>query len=289
MIYKNIIFYEDEAQLAKILAHNNLDHCLIVKYSGKTITRVDEYKNFAKTKSSVFRLMCFSFFAENVVCEYANSVPRIWASLFALNLESHIFGVLDFVDFSFQKIPRIKILRKIYSKLYADEYIIYGVFNPTIDLLPFLKEKYLSNVAVKSRNDLSFCFEGQKNSPWAVCIAQPWKELGLHDNEKIQHLIFSNLGKLNLNVFYCRHPRQKFIDINRSYVIDGWIELKEKIKQNGMPVIAISLSSSLIFELREIGVNAINLAERVDGVTAYPSLTTAQKDIENEMNKINLY
>jgi hypothetical protein len=270
----HIIFYEDQAQLDKIICHNSLVSYIKVRYSGRLMLSVAIVFKENEHKCGVGYLILRSIFSRSLLCEYANGLPRLWATLFNLKIQSHIFGVLDYYDFDFNSVHKSKIKRKLFNRLYADEYIIYGYFNPTCDLLRPLSDYYKSNVVLMKRVDLKkIDQESRTTFPWALYVGQPWAEVGNYNNEETQNKLYQLLNLGVPNTYFCVHPRQTNVQIPK--VINGWLHLKDFIRDNGPPVLAISLNSSLIYELKEMGIKAIPIASRVNGQTIFHEINEA--------------
>ena len=53
-----------------------------------------------------------------------------------------------------------------------------------------------------------------------------------------------------------------------------------KIEEDGPPTLAVSINSSILYELMEIGISVVPLATRVSGESSYP-------DLESAIGKIN--
>jgi hypothetical protein len=281
-----IIFYEDLAQLEKLLSHVPCKNYIAIKYIGKKIHSICRVIDGDWAECNVFYLILKSLLANKIVCEYANGLPRLWAAIFGKKLESHIFGILDRSDFAFASVHKIKIARKILNKLYADEYIIYGVKNPTQDLIDEIRLYFNSKAMVARRRDLSLHPKMGPEPTWAVYIAQPWRELGNITNEQIQLALYQAMKSRLPNVYYCKHPRQLADNFDESMVINGWLELKERMKIHGLPAIAVSINSSLVYELQEMAVNAVNIAHRVNGQTVFPEMSVALERICSEISHI---
>lgn len=270
----HIVFYEDQAQLDKIICHNHLVSYIKVHYSGRLILSIISVLKNKERKCGIGLLIFKSIISKHLLCEYANGIPRVWAALFNLNLQSHIFGVLDYCDFDFNSVYRFKLKRKLLNRLYADEYIIYGDFNPTRDLLNPLTDYYKSNVKLMKRIDLQkIDKKAHAALTWALYVGQPWAEVGNYSNEEIQNRLYQLINLKIPATFFCVHPRQNNVQIPK--VINGWLNLKKFIRENGAPSLAISLNSSLIYELKEMGINAVPIASRVNGQTIFPDVDKA--------------
>jgi hypothetical protein len=182
-----IIFYEDSAQLEKLLFHTTCKNYIAIEYIGRKIQAISCVVDGRLTECNIIRFILYSCLAKKVMCEYANGLPRLWATFFGKKIESHIFGVLDRSDFHFASVHKCKIARRLFNKLYADEYIIYGSKNPTQDLIDEMRERFNSKVIVAARRDLKGFPKALAEPAWAVFIAQPWYELGNIANGKMQY------------------------------------------------------------------------------------------------------
>jgi hypothetical protein len=275
-----IIFYEDESQLNKILAHTNEQIYTKILYTRRKIISCLEVDGKKENKCSLLRVFLNSIKSKSVICEYANAVPRLWATVFNLKIISLIFGVLDRKDFDFERKNRFHCLRKMQNRLYADEYVVFGSHNPTVDLSNDIERFYKSIVRSEVRKDLPIQHYIPNKKIWVVYIAQPWKELGIEENERIQKTIFELLNKNFISSFYCAHPRQNSSNELPKKTLNGWRDLIHKIEEDGPPALAVSINSSILYELMEIGISAVPLATRVSGDSSYP-------DLESAIGKIN--
>lgn len=282
-----IIFYEDQAQLEKLLSHTKICDYVKVLYSGKKIIRLTAVKNNSESRCGIFQLISISIKSNVLTCEYSNGIPRFWATLFQMRLQSQLFGVLDYFDFDFDRTYKTKSIRKLMNRLYADEYLIYGSHNPTRDLADEIRNRYKAKVVLKERLDIEKA--NQKAScqiPWSIYIGQPWLEVGNVNNDNIQKCIYEEIKSHLASVYYCKHPRQIWCQVQPENLINGWLGLKEFIRRNGPPQLAISLNSSLIFELKEMGINAVSIADRINGQTVFLSSNDAIKRVRDEISSI---
>jgi hypothetical protein len=149
-----IIFYEDEAQLNKIIAHTNVRVYTKIFYKGRKIISCVAVDGKIENKCGLLSAFLNSINSKSVICEYANAVPRVWATIFNLKIISLIFGVLERKDFDFERKNRLYCLKKIQNRLYADEYVVFGSNNPTVDLSNDIKRFYKSIVRSEVRKDL---------------------------------------------------------------------------------------------------------------------------------------
>ena len=127
---KYILFYQDEAQLSKILAHTSYTYDYLVHYKKKFFISIKK-NNFdgSYAKKSVWELFFRSLFKHCIiVCEFANFLPRVFALASLSQIESHVFGYMNkntlkcVLTKSF--VPDF--FKKIYCNQYSSKYIIYG-------------------------------------------------------------------------------------------------------------------------------------------------------------------
>jgi hypothetical protein len=282
---KHIVFYEDHAQLYKILHHNPLNSYIKVHYSGRRILSIAKISRGSESGCGFACLLLNSILSKYLLCEYANGLPRVWALLCNLRLHSHIFGDLSYRDFDFMSVHESTIKRKLFNRLYAEKYIIYGNSNPTQDLMGALSNYYKADVILRERTDIDKVKAYMHATfAWAVYIGQPWAEIGDTCNEQIQNKLYELMILRMPDVYFCKHPRQKKNHFSK--VINGWLSLKNFIRENGPPVLAISLSSSMIYELREMGINAILIASRENCETIIPELHKAIEKASNEISSV---
>jgi hypothetical protein len=281
----NVIFYEDDAQLQKILHHTNQQCYIKIRYKGRVIVHSSWVGENSEKRIGSFIAIIKSLKANTLMCEYANGLPRIWALLFGLKIESHIFGLLNKSNLSIEAEYWGSLRKKLRAKLYAEEYYIYGEHNPTNDLVQDICKIYKSNVGIRKRRDLPKIFNAKvARTNWAVYVGQPWSEIGCLELDLLQGRLYDEMDKKFEKIYYCKHPRQKNLTIDSKVIINGWLELKEIIESKGPPEIAISISSSLIFELKEMGIRAINMSHRTECVTMPMSEKSALSNLSDLIN-----
>lgn len=281
----NVYFYEDDAQLQKMLHHTNELRYIKIRYKGRKILQLSCIENNSEKNIGLLIGIIKSLRSNILICEYANGLPRIWALLFGLKIESHIFGLLNKSNLSIKAEHWCFIQKKLRAKLYAEEYYIYGEHNPTIDLVHDIRKIYKSNVNLRQRNDLpKLSNTTVAKANWAVYVGQPWSEIGNSELDILQERLYDEM-KITFNrVFYCKHPRQKKLKIDSKAIINGWLELKDFIEVEGPPGIAISISSSLIFELTEMGIRAKNMSNRAECITIPMSEKSALSSLNELVN-----
>lgn len=252
-----IIFYEDAGQLDKIKNHVDFQcNLFFVEYVGRKIKKI-QYKEFGKsTKTVSYLFFILNIFKTKVMlCEYANAIPRLYSFFFFKKLESHIFGYLLRGNFDFDK--KINIFKKVFYRLYADKYYIYGSNNPTVILESEIKKYYLSEVEIKKRKDLEEIKNKSKKGDWVLFIGQPWREnnyLKIYDAHKI---LFKKIIEKYDCIIYCKHPRETMPIDFYGEIINGWNDLNKKILKDGLPKLAIGINSSLIREIEGMGVEIL--------------------------------
>jgi hypothetical protein len=255
-------------------------------YKGRKIISCVAVDGNLENKCGLLSAFLNSINSKSVICEYANAVPRVWATVFNLKIISLVFGVLDRKDFDFERRNGFHCLKKMQKRLYADEYVLFGSHNPTLDLSKDIERFYKSIVRSEVRKDLPIQHYIPNKKVWAVYIGQPWKELGIEENERIQKFIFEILSKNFISSFYCAHPRQNSNSDLPEKTLNGWHDLIRKIEEDGPPTLAVSINSSVLYELMEIGISAVPLATRVYGDSSYPDLESAVGIINRAINFI---
>lgn len=259
----SILFYEDIEQLKKITSHTDQKCIAIVHYEGRQIRSYKLRDEGIEKPLSFLTFINISLRAKLVECEYPNGVVRFWAWLFRIKIRSHIFGVIDKSSIYANKFIKINILKKLITRVYADEYIIYGQGNPTKDLGALITHLYGSKVTYKQRVDLPN-YKKLKPSHWVLYVGQPWEEIGRADIEMLQKFAVEQISKKNYKVIYCSHPREKKIKYSFCENVSMMSGCLDRIEKFGPPVLAISITSSLIYELSEMGINSQVLADRFD-------------------------
>ena len=249
-----IVFVEDSAQFEK-LKSNYVDDTksLLIIYKGRRIQKVEIFENGLLHNINIFKVyevILLIIFSKYLVVEYANFLPRTAAFLLRKPIVSVLFGTLTKNNFKKYKFIPAKL-----QPLRADTYIIVGEYNQTKKIAIFLKS--FSNVIFKKRADIPD-FQGIPIKDYILFIGQSFDKEGMPFYQGWEHKIMLLLISSGNTVIYCRHPRSNKSE-NYEKEIDGYIECIEFIKENGRPDLAVSLTSSMINELRESGVNSQNL------------------------------
>lgn len=280
-----ILFYEDDAQLEKILTHRFITIGYAVLYKGRTIFSIKSIRN-----SHVLELESFISFVKDlfsiklIICEYANLIPRLFALILNIKIESHIFGNIEKKDvLRFYSLTKeCGRFKRFLVPAYADFFYIYGEKNPTRDIGDILLSKGLE-VNFLPRLDLDKLKKiNTGDVQWVLFIGQPWRELGFQEMAELQEALIDALSVTAYKYFFCKHPRQNLIPVTPKFVINGWKGLIAEIKEHGSPICAISINSSLLFELEEAGVATICIGSRVDGDYVYPSKSEAVSKMISE-------
>ncbi len=249
-----IVFVEDSLQLKKFQKNyiNNTPH-LIFWYKGRRITRIQISQSGYSTEVRFHNFVSaikFIFSSDEVITEYANFLPRLFTIICRKKISSLIFGKLVRANFrKFKYVPH-----KL-QPLVADKYVIFGRQNPTRNLIDFLSET--SEVLLKERSDMPD-FRSTPESDYILYIGQAFEKDRMEFYDAWEHMVVSKLDAAQLKLVYCRHPRS-LRRYDYSEEINGYSECIKFIEQYGRPKIAISMTSSLIFELKEMGVNAVTL------------------------------
>ena len=249
-----IVFVEDSAQLLKLQRNYILDNDhLIFWYNGRKITNIQIHKNGHLTNGRIYHLLTliyFIYYADEIVTEYANFIPRLSAIIFRKRLVSVIFGILTRANFR-----KLKFIPNKMQPLTADKYVIFGKYNPTRYLCDYLRAS--ATVLLKDRSDLPD-FRNKIEGDYILYIGQAFEKDRMQFYDDWEHKIVSELDRARVTQIYCRHPRS-LMRYKYKQEINGYSECLQFIAQYGRPKLALSLSSSLIYELKEMGVNASTL------------------------------
>jgi hypothetical protein len=284
-IYENhVLFYQDIAQRNKIINHSFLRFNYFVYYNGRRVISVykQNNKNFSE-KSSILKLSIDSILKKSVVvCEFSNLVPRLFALLTFSAIESHIFGYVNENTLkcvlAYPYFP--KILKRLFCNQYSSKYIVYGRFNPTINVCNKLINAGIE-VIFRPRTDLiNLRNRILKKNDFIVYVGQSWDALGKSGHQLLENKITKYLSD-NFSFIYCRHPRSKFSNAYKDELL-GYDELLNFLIISGTPRLVVSLSSSLIYELKELGVTS----EALLGATATEELEFDEIKVFENLNKL---
>lgn len=249
-----IVFFEDSAQFEK-LKSNYLDDTksLLIRYKGRRVHKFEIFENgFIHDINilNIYEVIRLIIFSKYLVVEYANFLPRAVAFLLCKPIISVLFGTLTKNNFKKYRFIPAKL-----QPLRADTYIIVGKYNQTKNITIFLKS--FSNVIFKSRVDIPD-FQGIPIKDYILFIGQSFDKEGMFFYQAWEHKIMLLLMSSGNKIIYCRHPRSNKSEKYENE-INGYAECIEFIKENGRPDLAVSLTSSMINELRETGINSQNL------------------------------
>ena len=272
-----IIFVEDSAQKNKIIAHLKPKAAIIVFYNKRWPRKIELHVDGNKKSLFIFWNILSS---KTIICEFANLLPRAVAFITSWKIESHIFGYLTCNDLDkVYKLKRRTAIQKLITPLCADFYCIYGDKNPTLSQIKKLREHGIP-CETRARVDLSRIEKINETTPWAVYIGQPFAEHHLLEAEFASNEIL-NYCRTFISIVYVRHPRQVITRVFPAdvLVIDGYSELIRYISANEGPALAISVSSSLSYELAEMGV----LSETFQHVASEPKAIVQAKQRIKEL------
>jgi len=249
-----LIFVEDIAQQNKLLANLDWDaNWVVVYYRGLLITRIiflDCDLKILPIKYNLFMFIRTFLNADKIVTEYANFIPRLASIIFSKKLISAVFGTL-----LTSSIGKDTVFPRLLRSQLAAEYWIFGRKNKTHKISSFLST--LGTVRSFDRKDFPD-FRGLPVNDYILIIGQAWDKENLPFYEHAEDELLEFFLKKRKRIVYCRHPRSQ-----RNYPslsqVNGYVECIDYIAMHGRPILACSLSSSMISELDEMGVSALNL------------------------------
>ena len=255
---------QDEMQFQKIYENVDLENYITVFYVGRRITDI----SFSGVSNwLLFVLTLFNKERPIVVCEYANLVPRVIATLTGSRIHSHYFGHVYEGEIQPALEAKKNLFSKLITPLYADEFYIYGESNPMLTL----ENKFIENSVKFFRRTKKFIeFPPMKiDCPYVIVVGQPIFELGrAHLASCYQEAIF-HVSHMNstFEIIYVRHPRETRKEHYKKVgkYLEGSKELMDYMLHNGRPVFAFAFDSSLIYELRDVGVHSHNFVDLLHG------------------------
>lgn len=246
-----MIFYEDTAQLEKIMAHVEVDSsCPLIEYRGLKI--VSFTKESRRHTNHLWARLCWGLKNSNCIySEFANFLPRLISTVSGLPLICAIFGWLP--SHYFEKPRRTNI--KLWNSQFADEYWIFGKHNKTHKTAALLRT--FATVRSFERKDLS-PLNGDKKNNATVFIGQAWEKERLAYYADLERQVLELLSAQSGPVVYCVHPRGSDPGID-AHILHGYAEMIEWLHRHGLPKFIFTLSSSLGDELREMGIEVNTL------------------------------
>lgn len=257
-----LIFVEDTAQKEKLLSHLKPNAAIVFFYKKRRIRSLEIMR--AKN-DNIFSFINQIIANKIIVCEYANFVPRCASFITRWTIESHIFGALEFHELeNVYKLNKRSSLNKLKTPLCADFYYIYGKKNHTLRLVKHFKQAKIP-FEIKARVDLPMDLKINSLKPWGVFIGQPFAELGMEKVEITSNQLFNYCASL-MPMVYVRHPRQEFdrTSLASFHSLDGYQELLSYMNLYGAPKFSVSITSSLGYELSEIGITSLKFPEMLD-------------------------
>ena len=238
---------QDEMQFQKICEHVQLENYVTIFYRGRRISRV------SWAGVSNWLLFIVSFFKKKrpiLVCEYANLVPRVIATLTASRIQSHYFGYVYESEIQPVLDSKKNFISKLTTPLYAEEFVIYGEHNPMLAFEDKFKERSI-NFVLGDKKLLSLP-PVNMDSPYVAVVGQPIFELGREHLASCYHEAIDYVERLNLlrlSIFVTL-ARSKEI-LQTSEQISGRSKRTHRLyARKWTSLFCFAFDSSLIFELR---------------------------------------
>lgn len=261
-----IIFYQDKAQLHKIVNNCNLNaNTIAILYKSVYPLKINilSGNSFSYPPNAFFLIIRIFFASDQILSEYANFLPRFVSCFFRKRLISTVFGVLNIDSMRLIGTPPMKLL----SSQVADEYWLFGRMNRTKKIIPHLEK--IASVKVFERSDLPD-FRLHFKTDFVLFIGQSWIEEGLEFYDQEENAALKLLEESKYGLIVCKHPRsaKKYARYN---CVNGYFDLIKWIEKNGRPFHTFYLSSSLGDELREMGLDATRLLSETH-LTIYHSV-----------------
>lgn len=249
-----IVFVEDGEQLLKMqknyLKSNNF---LLITYRGRRVQKLEISEAGKITRVNLLKLykvVYAVFSSKTIVVEYANLLPRIFAFFLRKQIISLIFGTLTQSNFRKHRFIPEKL-----QPLRADTFIIFGRYNQTKKIVPFLET--FADAVQKNRTDIPN-FINLPVEEYILYVGQSFDKEEMHFYQDAEDEIVNSLIQGKYSVVYCRHPRSKR-SVSYENEVEGYRACIRYIEENGRPLLAVSLTSSMINELQETEINAFNL------------------------------